>query len=79
MGLSPPAVDVAGLFSLLVLVLVPVLALGVGQFFFGEDRLLANGVARSAARRKTGGLQWHGFLWAFGARNGRKNMGHGAP
>jgi hypothetical protein len=45
----------------------------------GGDRLLANGVARSAARRKTGGLQWHGFLRAFGARNGRKIMGHGAP
>jgi hypothetical protein len=28
-----------------------------------KDRLLANGVAASAARRKTGGLQWGGFPW----------------
>jgi hypothetical protein len=43
------------------------------------DRPLANGVARSAARRKTGALQWRGFLWAFGARNGRKIMGAWPP
>jgi hypothetical protein len=36
-----------------------------------KHRLLANGVARSAARHKTGGLQWRGFLWAFGAKSGR--------
>jgi hypothetical protein len=41
----------------------------------GRDRPLANGVSRSAARRKTRVLQWRGFLWAFGARNGRKIMG----
>jgi hypothetical protein len=43
-----------------------------------KDRLLANGVAASAARRKTGGLQWGGFPWGSGARNGRKFMG-GCP
>jgi len=43
------------------------------------DRLLANGAAMAAARRKTGGLQWGDFPWESGAKNHRKTMGPWSP
>jgi hypothetical protein len=44
------------------------------------DRLLANGVAMAAARRKTGGIQlWGDFPWESGAKTHRKTMGRCAP
>ena len=44
-----------------------------------HDRLLANGAAMAAARRKTGGLQWGDFPWESGAKNHRKTTGPWSP
>jgi hypothetical protein len=41
-----------------------------------KDRLLANGVAMAAARRKSGGLQWGDFPWESGAKTHRKTGGN---
>jgi hypothetical protein len=38
------------------------------------DRLLANGVAMAAARRKAGGLQWGDFPWESGAKTHRNSF-----